>query len=95
MLPATLTASCAFMLPVSTAPNAIVFEAGKMKTWDMIKTGFGMNVITMLVIVGCISTYGVPMFSLNDGLPDWVHMHNSTAFASQGVGQQIDLDFLD
>ena len=73
MLPATLTCSCAFMLPVSTAPNAIVFEAmaGKMTTVDMMKVGFGMNIITMLVIVGCIYTYGVPMFHLNNGLPDW------------------------
>ena len=71
MLPATLTASCAFLLPVSTAPMAIVHQAGKLHTWDIIKTGVGMNVISMLVIVGCISTYGVEMFDLQGGLPDW------------------------
>ena len=71
MLPATLTASCAFLLPVSTAPMAIVHQAGKLHTWDIIKTGVGMNVISMLVIVGCISSYGVEMFDLHSGLPDW------------------------
>ena len=82
MLPATLTCSCAFMLPVSTAPNAIVFEAqgGKMTTWHMMRTGLGMNIITMLVIVGCIITYGNPMFNLQGGLPDWVN--NTSTFDS-------------
>ena len=95
MLPATLTCSCAFMLPVSTAPNAIVFEAqgGKMSTWDMMKTGLGMNIITMLVIVGCISTYGTPMFNLQGGLPDWVD--NSTAFRSNYLGEHLYIDWLD
>jgi sodium-dependent dicarboxylate transporter 2/3/5 len=41
MLPATLTTSLAFMLPVSTAPNAIVAAAGGMSTSSMLKPGIG------------------------------------------------------
>ena len=91
MLPATLVCSCAFMLPVSTAPNAVVFEAraGKMTTWTMMKVGFGMNIITLLVIVGCISSYGVPMFHLNGGLPDWV---NNTSLFRESVVETLYLD---
>ena len=92
MLPATLTASCAFMLPVSTAPNAIVFAATKMKTTDMMKAGFGMNLITVLVIIGCITTYGTPMFHLNDGLPAWA---NVTQLPRGGMENLMHLDLAD
>jgi len=79
MLPATLVASCAFMLPMSTGPNAIVFGTGKLKTVDMIKAGFGLNIITMLVIVGNNYTFGSLMFEVTrSGLPDWV-ASNTTA----------------
>lgn len=71
MLPATLTASCAFMLPVSTAPNAIVFEASNLRTVEMIKVGLGMNLITLAVIVGNTYTVGELMFGFKEGLPDW------------------------
>ena len=87
MFPATLTCSCAFMFPVSTPPNAIVFEAqaGKMKTWDMMKTGLGMNIITMIVIVGCINTYGNPLFDLQGGLPEWATNSTTPLFISKKI----------
>ena len=47
-LTAAVTCSYAFMLPVATAPNAIVFGASTMKTSDMMKAGFIMNVICVL-----------------------------------------------
>ena len=43
MIPATLSASCAFMLPVATAPNAIAFGAGEIKIKDMINFFFWEN----------------------------------------------------
>ncbi len=45
MIPATLSASCAFMMPVATPPNAIVFGSGRVKIGDMVKTGFFINII--------------------------------------------------
>lgn len=53
MLPAVMSASCAFMLPVATAPNAIMFGSGKIPILTMVRTGLFLNVIGALVI----STY--------------------------------------
>ena len=50
MLPAALSASCAFMLPVATAPNAIVFGTGKITLEQMAREGFALNIIGTLVI---------------------------------------------
>ena len=50
MLPAALSASCAFMLPVATAPNAIVFGTGKVKIEDMVREGFALNLIGACII---------------------------------------------
>ena len=50
MLPAALSASCAFMLPVATAPNAIVFGSGRVQMGDMVKCGFAINLIGVVVI---------------------------------------------
>ena len=45
-----LGASCAFMLPVATPPNAIVFGTGEIKQTEMVKAGFWLNIICILVI---------------------------------------------
>jgi sodium-dependent dicarboxylate transporter 2/3/5 len=50
MLPATLSASCAFMLPVATAPNAIVFGSGRVTMGDMVRCGIVINLIGVVVI---------------------------------------------
>ncbi|WP_245153890.1 SLC13 family permease [Jeotgalibacillus proteolyticus] len=46
-----LTASCAFMLPISTPPNAAVFSSDYLTIEDMVKAGFWMNIMAILVIV--------------------------------------------
>ncbi len=51
MIAATLSASCAFMLPVATPPNAIVFSTGYIKISQMVRAGFVMNIISIVVIV--------------------------------------------
>jgi sodium-dependent dicarboxylate transporter 2/3/5 len=50
MIPAALSASCAFMLPVATAPNAVVYGSGKLTIRDMAKAGFALNLVGALVI---------------------------------------------
>jgi sodium-dependent dicarboxylate transporter 2/3/5 len=50
MLPAALSASCAFMLPVATAPNAIVFGTGKISVEQMAREGFVLNLMGVAVI---------------------------------------------
>jgi sodium-dependent dicarboxylate transporter 2/3/5 len=52
MVPAVLSASCAFMLPVATAPNAIVFGSGKVSIRQMARAGFVLNLIGAVVITG-------------------------------------------
>jgi sodium-dependent dicarboxylate transporter 2/3/5 len=49
-LPVTLGASMAFMFPVATPPNAIVFSSGHMKVKDMMKAGFVLNIVSILLI---------------------------------------------
>ena len=51
MIPAAMAANCAFMLPVGTPPNAIVFGTGKVSIGEMMKAGFGLNVIAALIII--------------------------------------------
>lgn len=51
MTGATLAASCAFMLPVATPPNAVVFGANYLKISDMARVGFLMNLISIVVII--------------------------------------------
>lgn len=50
MVAATLAASCAFMLPVATPPNAVVFGSGYLSIKDMVKAGFWMNLISIVII---------------------------------------------
>ena len=54
MLPAALSASCAFMLPVATAPNAIVFGTGKIGVQQMAREGFALNLIGAAVITAVV-----------------------------------------
>ncbi len=50
MIPATLAASCAFMMPVATPPNAIVFGSGQVQIRQMVRIGVVMNLLSILVI---------------------------------------------
>ena len=49
-MPVTLAASCAFMLPVSTPPNAIIFSSGRITVNQMVRVGFILNVVGVLII---------------------------------------------
>ncbi|MCH1453614.1 MAG: SLC13 family permease [Flavobacteriaceae bacterium] len=51
MAAAAVAASCAFMLPVATPPNAVVFGSGYLRIPDMVKKGFFLNLISILTIV--------------------------------------------
>jgi sodium-dependent dicarboxylate transporter 2/3/5 len=49
-VPATVAASCAFMMPVGTPPNAIVFGTGLVRMPDMMKAGLWLNLTGILLI---------------------------------------------
>lgn len=55
MMPAAISASCAFMLPVATAPNAIVYGTGKFKIKTMAREGLVLNLIVAFVVTLVVS----------------------------------------
>lgn len=75
MVAACLAASCAFMLPVATPPNAVVFGSGYLKMIDMVKTGFWLNLFSIILItlyvyyllpiLWNIDLFEIPAFMLN------------------------------
>ncbi|XP_071621728.1 solute carrier family 13 member 2 [Heliangelus exortis] len=72
MLPCTLSASLAFMLPVATPPNAIVFSSGQLRVIDMAKAGFVLNILGVLTITLAIHTWPSPVFELQT-FPSWAN----------------------
>ncbi|WP_440876138.1 SLC13 family permease [Thalassotalea sp. PLHSN55] len=63
-IPITLAASFAFMLPVATAPNAIVYASGKLNIPQMARAGFALNIIG-LIIVTIIAIWWAPIVLIN------------------------------
>ncbi|XP_063151231.1 solute carrier family 13 member 2 isoform X2 [Candoia aspera] len=76
MLPCTLAASLAFMLPVATPPNAIVFSYGNLRVIDMVKAGCVLNILGVLTIMLAINTWGFPLFDLHQ-FPSWASSNAS------------------
>ncbi len=71
MVAACVASSCAFMLPVATPPNAVVFGSGYINMKDMIKTGFWLNILAILVVTIYIYfllplIWDINLFSLPD-----------------------------
>ena len=72
MIPVTLAASMAFMLPIATPPNAIVFATGKLTMLHMIKTGFFINIFAIIVITIFTMAWGTIIFDIDPNVfPDW------------------------
>ncbi|WP_321395289.1 DASS family sodium-coupled anion symporter [Emcibacter sp.] len=49
-VPAALAGSCAFMLPVATAPNAVIYSTGKVRIPEMVNAGFRLNLVGIIVL---------------------------------------------
>jgi sodium-dependent dicarboxylate transporter 2/3/5 len=73
LAPAALAATCSFMLPVGTPPNAIVFGSGMITLPQMARAGIWLNLIFLVIIVGVLYALGPLVFGIQPGqLPDWV-----------------------
>lgn len=70
MIPATLSCSFSFHLPVGTPPNAIATAAGRIATKDFIIAGIGPSLITILVTTLSFASWGVFVFDLHE-FPEW------------------------
>jgi sodium-dependent dicarboxylate transporter 2/3/5 len=64
MVPATISCSFAFMLPVATPPNAIVFGTERLRVLDMARVGFALNLIGALAITIAMWTLGRFVFGI-------------------------------
>lgn len=72
MIPATLSASCAFMLPVATPPNAIMFGSGCLDIPTMAKTGIAVNLLGIVLITLFLFVLGLPVLGISPGVvPPW------------------------
>ena len=65
MVPATMADSCAFMLPVGTPPNAIVFGSGQIKIRDMVKTGVVINLLGIAIVFLVVYFIAIPLLGIN------------------------------
>lgn len=72
MLPATFSASCAFMLPIATPPNAIVFASGHISMRRMARTGLVVNLAGVLAITLLVWLVAKPLLGIDTrGVPEW------------------------
>ncbi|WP_430909288.1 SLC13 family permease [Maribacter sp. 2-571] len=60
LIPVTMASSCAFMLPMATPPNAIVFASGYVKVYDMARVGIVLNFVAVLLLV-LLFQFGIPL----------------------------------
>ena len=70
MIVATLSSSMAFMLPVATPPNTIIFASNRLKISDMIKAGFVLNLMSIILVSILIYLLGNILFDFNT-FPAW------------------------
>jgi sodium-dependent dicarboxylate transporter 2/3/5 len=73
MIPATVSASCAFMLPVATPPNAIIFGTKRVRIPTMVKCGLLLNFLGAIMVTALVYLLGIPLFGISlTELPAWV-----------------------
>lgn len=72
MLPATIAGSMAFMLPVATPPNAIIFGTRRVRIAQMVKTGLFLNIVGAIVLSLIVYYFGSYIFNIDINVfPDW------------------------
>ncbi len=70
MITATISSSLGFMMPVGTPPNTIVFASGRLKISDMVKAGFAINIVSIILVSLLVYLLGNILLDLGT-FPDW------------------------
>ncbi|PVD33366.1 hypothetical protein C0Q70_04620 [Pomacea canaliculata] len=91
LFPCTIATSFAFMLPVATPPNTLVFSTGHLEVKDMVVAGFFVNILCVLVVNMAANTWGMAYFRF-DVLPVEMRaaVNNSLRFTT-GTSNESDL----
>jgi sodium-dependent dicarboxylate transporter 2/3/5 len=77
MIPATLASSLAFMLPVATPPNAIIFGTNRIKIKDMVKTGILLNITGIIIATLVMYFWGTLVFEIDVNVfPEWAAVNS-------------------
>ncbi|MBT8445536.1 MAG: DASS family sodium-coupled anion symporter [Gammaproteobacteria bacterium] len=72
VIPSALAASCAFMLPVATPPNAIVFSSGRVTIPQMARAGVWLNLLALVVVTALTYSLALSVFGIDLGeVPPW------------------------
>lgn len=64
LVPAAFAATCSFMFPVGTPPNAIVFGSGQVTIGQMVRAGVWLNLVGVILITAVVYLVGAPVFGL-------------------------------
>jgi sodium-dependent dicarboxylate transporter 2/3/5 len=72
MVAATLAASCGFMLPAATPPNALVFTSGRVSALRMARKGFALDLIGVVLVTAAVLWVYAPLAGIRPGVvPEW------------------------
>jgi sodium-dependent dicarboxylate transporter 2/3/5 len=71
MIPATIAASLAFMMPAGTGPNSVVFGSNKVTVKDMMNCGIWLNLVSVVLLTLILYTIVMPWLNLETALPVW------------------------
>jgi sodium-dependent dicarboxylate transporter 2/3/5 len=69
LLPATISASCAFMFPIATPPNAVVFASGRVSFGQMARAGVLLNLLGVVLLTAVMWFWVVPLLGIEPGAP--------------------------
>ncbi|XP_012944968.2 solute carrier family 13 member 5 [Aplysia californica] len=86
MIPCTIAASLAFILPVATPPNAIVFATGFLRVKDMALAGIPMNIVAIIALNLALNTWIAPVYDIFHVQKGFLVMPNSTMTSNVTTG---------
>jgi len=76
MMPATISASFAFMMPVATPPNAVVYGSGRLRIGEMVRAGIYINILSVVCATIAVYFLGTALFDIDPGVfPEWARQN--------------------